>query len=116
MLGDALVSAGVVVAGIIIYFTGWHMIDPIVSLLISVFIVWTGWGVLKDAIKLSLNSVPGKIKIEEVKKYLLSQNGVTNLHDLHIWAISTTETALTAHLIVNTNSDDKFLHYLMRMH
>lgn len=110
LVGDALVSAGVVVAGIIIYFSGWYIIDPIVSLLISAFILWSGWGVLKDAVKLSLNSVPNKIKIDEVKKYLLGLDGVKSLHDLHIWPISTTETALTAHLIVNITGDDKFLH------
>lgn len=111
LLADAAVSAGVVIAGIIIYFTGWTIVDPIISLVISVVVVWTGWGVLRDAIKLSLNAVPKSIPLEEVQTYLKKLEGVTRIHDLHVWPLSTSETALTGHLVMpNAVCDDAFLH------
>lgn len=111
LLADAAVSAGVVVAGILIYFTGWNVIDPIVSLVISVVILWSGWGVLRDAVKLSLNAVPDSVSLPEVRKYLEGLQGVARVHDLHVWAMGTTETALTAHLVMpQGNTDDVFLH------
>lgn len=111
LIADAAVSAGVVLAGILIYFTGWTMIDPIISLVISVVVIWTGWGVLRDAIKLSLNAVPKSIDIEKVKTYLENLEGVTKLHDLHIWPLSTSETALTGHLVIpSATHNDDFLH------
>jgi cobalt-zinc-cadmium efflux system protein len=100
MLSDALVSAGVVVSGIVIYYTHWYWLDTAVSLIIVAIVVWSTWDLFKESLKLSLNGVPTDININEVKNYLLDIKGVTDVHDLHIWAISTTETALTAHLVI----------------
>lgn len=111
LLADAAVSAGVVVAGILIFFTGWNIIDPIVSLIISIVILWGGWGVLRDAVKLSLNAVPDSVSLPEVRQYLEGLQGVARVHDLHVWAMGTTETALTAHLVMpQGNAGDSFLH------
>lgn len=99
MTADAGISAGVVVAGIAILFTGWHWIDPVVSLLISTVIVWGTWDLLRESVNLALQAVPENIEPEEVERYLEQLPGVTRVHDLHIWAMSTTETALTAHLV-----------------
>lgn len=115
LLADAAVSAGVVVAGILIYFTGWSIIDPIVSLIISAVILWGGWGVLRDAVKLSLNAVPESVRLPEVRKYLETLPGVVRIHDVHVWPISTTEIALTAHVVMpGTHPGDDFLHKSFR--
>ncbi|MCE7795738.1 cation diffusion facilitator family transporter [Sphingobium sufflavum] len=100
MLADALVSAGVVVAGLAIGFTGWLWIDPVTSLLIVAVIVWSSWGLLKEAVALSLGAVPAGIDAGAVERHLAALPGVTAVHDLHIWPMSTTETAMTAHLVM----------------
>ena len=100
MLADAVVAAGVVVAGAAILVTGWSVIDPLVSLAVSGLIVWTTWGLLKDSVNMVLHAVPPGIDPEEVRRHLESSAGVCGLHDLHIWPMSTTETALTAHLLM----------------
>jgi cobalt-zinc-cadmium efflux system protein len=97
---DALVSLGVVIAAIIIYYTHWTLIDPIVGLLIVVAILYGTWGLLRDSINLILDGVPRNINQTDVRDYLSTVRGVKGIHDLHIWALSTNETALTAHLIV----------------
>ena len=99
MAADAAVSAGVVVAGIAILFTGWHWLDPVTSLVINAVIVWGTWGLLRDATNLALDAVPAGIDTEAVKRHLSGLPGVMAVHDLHIWALSTTETALTVHLV-----------------
>jgi cobalt-zinc-cadmium efflux system protein len=110
MAADAGVSLGVVVAGFLINLTGFYLLDPIISLIIVVVITVGTWGLLRDSFHLSMDSVPRNINLEEVKKYLTSQNGVKEVHDLHIWAMSTTETALTVHLVIpDEQKDDKFL-------
>lgn len=115
LLADAAVSAGVVIAGGIIYFTGWNVVDPLVSLAIATVILWGGWGVLRDAVKLSLNAVPDSVRLPEVRKYLETLPGVARVHDLHVWGMSTTETALTAHLVMpEGNAGDSFLHNVCR--
>ncbi|HUP27490.1 MAG TPA: cation diffusion facilitator family transporter [Chloroflexia bacterium] len=100
MAADAAVSAGVVLAGIAIVFTGWPWIDPVVSLLIVLVIFMGTWGLLRDSVNLALDAVPAGINSADVEDYLKSIPQVADVHDLHIWAMSTTETALTAHLIV----------------
>lgn len=100
MLADAAVSAGVVAAGFAILLTGWVWLDPIVSLAINAVIVHGTWGLLRDSASLSLDAVPDGIDPARVRARLLAAPGVTRLHDLHIWPISTTETALTAHLVM----------------
>ena len=100
MIADAGVSLGVVVVGGTIALTGWLWLDPLMSLVISAVIVWGTWGLLRDAVKLSLAGVPEGIDPLRVRTYLESLPGVKAAHDLHIWAMSTTETALTCHLVM----------------
>jgi len=100
MAADAGVSLGVVAAGLVITYTNWLWLDPAISLLI-VFVITIGtWGLLKDSFMLSMDAVPDKINVPKVKQYLTSLPTVKDIHDLHIWGMSTTETALTAHLVV----------------
>jgi cobalt-zinc-cadmium efflux system protein len=98
LLADAAVSAGVVVAGAAIWLTGKAWIDPLTSLLITVAIGWGSWGLLKSALRMGLLAVPAGIDPDEVQRWLMARPGVSTVHDLHIWPMSTTETALTAHL------------------
>jgi cobalt-zinc-cadmium efflux system protein len=100
MAADTLVTAGVVVAGIAIGLTGWLWLDPAVSLLVSAVIVIGSWGLLKSAIGLALDAVPEGLDATAVRAHLAALPGVTALHDLHIWGMSTTETALTCHLVM----------------
>lgn len=100
MAADALVSLGVVLAGFAILFTGAHWIDPAVSLIIVAVIAWGTWGLLKDSVSMSLLAVPKGISEGAVRSYLVGLEGVIEVHDLHIWPMSTTETALTAHLVI----------------
>jgi cobalt-zinc-cadmium efflux system protein len=109
MMADAAVSAGVVVAGVLILLTGWHWLDPAVSLIISGVIVWGTWGLLRDSVNLALDAVPPGIELAEVRRYLQSLPGVTEAHHLHVWALSTTETALTVHLVKSEPSGDDAL-------
>ena len=100
LAADALVTAGVVVAGIVIWLTDWRWLDPAVSLFVSAVIVLGTWGLFKSAIGLALNAVPERVDAAAVRAHLLALPGVAGLHDLHIWGMSTTETALTCHLIM----------------
>lgn len=110
MAADALVSVGVVLAGIAIQTTGWLWFDPVVSLIIVAVIVIGTWNLLRDSVNLALDAVPAGINPQAVRTYLTELPGVVQVHDLHIWAMSTTETALTAHLVMLTgNPGDAFL-------
>ena len=110
MAADALVSLGVVVAGLLILWTGQRWIDPVASLVIVAVIAWGTWGLLKDSVKMSLLAVPENVDCNAVRSYLSGLPGVTQVHDLHIWPMSTTETALTAHLVIpNGHPGDAFL-------
>lgn len=110
MAADALVSVGVVIAGVIILLTGWVAVDPIVSLVIVAVIAWGTWGLLKDSIKMSLLAVPETVNDGAVTETLASLPGVARVHHLHIWPMSTTETALTAHLVMpDGHPGDAFL-------
>ncbi|MGH6985821.1 MAG: cation diffusion facilitator family transporter [Caulobacteraceae bacterium] len=99
MAADALVALGVAIAGALILLTGRAWIDPAASLIVCVFIVAATWNVLKEALELSLHAVPASVDSEAVRDYLRRLPGVAEVHDLHIWGMSTTETALTAHLV-----------------
>jgi len=110
MAADAGVSLGVVVAALIIMATGWLWLDPAISLVITGVVFWSGWGLARDSVNLALDGVPRGIELAKVKDYLGGLEGVIEVHDLHIWAMSTKETALTAHLVRPGGSDDAFLH------
>src|SRR5262245_51533451 len=110
LVGAALVSVGVVAAGGLILLTDWHWIDPAASLAISAVIVWATWGLLRRSVDLSLAAVPHGINPDAVRAYLEGLPGVASIHELHIWAMSTTETALTVHLVMpNGPAGDPFL-------
>ncbi|MDE2411056.1 MAG: cation transporter [Sphingomonadales bacterium] len=100
LMADAVVSASVVFAGLAIMLTGQNWIDPVASLIITIGLAWGSWDLLKDAIKMGLLAVPGHIDEGAVRAYLSGLPGVTLVHDLHIWPMSTTETAFTAHLVM----------------
>jgi cobalt-zinc-cadmium efflux system protein len=100
LMADAAVSVGVVLAGAIIYFFGWNWIDPAVSLAVSAVVVWGSWGLLRESLQLTMDAVPAAIEPSEVCGYLETLPGVSSIHDLHIWAMSTTENALTCHLVM----------------
>ncbi|HPR59112.1 MULTISPECIES: cation diffusion facilitator family transporter [Prolixibacteraceae] len=109
MAADAGVSLGVVVAGLLINLTGKQWIDPVTSFLIIAVIVWGTWRLFTDSVDLALDAVPKHINLEKVREFLLAQKGVENIHDLHIWAMSTTKVALTAHLIIPEGINDNFI-------
>jgi cobalt-zinc-cadmium efflux system protein len=104
MLSDALVSAGVVVAGLVIWRTGIGWIDPAVSLIIAALIFWQTWGLLRESVEMSLDAVPRGIDFDAVEQALRGLDGVDRVHDLHIWPMSTTEPVLTAHLVMPAGS------------
>jgi cobalt-zinc-cadmium efflux system protein len=111
MAADALVSLGVVIAGALIIWTGQSWIDPVTGLVIVVVIGVGTWGLLRDSVKMALLAVPDSIHEGEVRAYLAGLTGVTAVHDLHIWPMSSTETALTAHLVIpGGHRGDAFLH------
>ncbi len=111
MLGDAAISVGVLLSGALILFTGWSRLDPIVSLLIVAAILVSTWRLLRDSLHLSLDGVPAGVNSSAIMSYLAGQHGVTDVHDLHIWALSTTSVALTAHLVVpDPGAEGSLLH------
>lgn len=113
MVADAAVSAGVVIAGLLIALTGRIWIDPVTSLIIVAVITHGTWSLLKSALRMSLLGVPESVDERKVRNFLMSLPGVTSVHDLHIWPMSTTETALTAHLVMpGGHPGDPFLHEL----
>ena len=101
MVADTLVSVGVVISGIVISVTGWNVIDPIVSLLIAIVILFSTWNLLADSLRLSLDGLPEGINLDEIDEKLKSDNHVIDVHHVHVWAISTTENALTAHIVID---------------
>jgi cobalt-zinc-cadmium efflux system protein len=100
MAMDAVVSLGVVISGLIIYFTNLYWIDSVVSLLIAVVILRGTWSLLKDSLRLEMDGVPKEMNLEKIKAELLKAKGVVDVHHMHVWALSTTENALTAHLVI----------------
>lgn len=110
MLTDTLVSLAVVISGVLLLTTGYMWIDSVISLAIVVVIFIGTWSLFKDTVKLSVDAVPSHIEFDEVYNYLKNINGVTDVHDLHIWAISTSQNALTAHLVLdNNNASEGFI-------
>ncbi len=115
MAADAGVSLGVVIAGIFISVGGWLWIDPVVSLFIVAVIFFSTWGLLRDSINYSIDAVPRGMDFDGIRQYLMSFDRVVRIHDLHIWPLSTTEVALTVHLVVNDDClDNEFLLIIQR--
>ncbi len=110
MAADAAVSLGVVIAGLLILLTGAVWLDPAISLVIAAVILLATWQLLRESVDMAVDAVPAHIDPVQVQDYLTGLNGVDELHDLHIWAMSTTETALTAHLVMPAGASDGFLH------
>jgi cobalt-zinc-cadmium efflux system protein len=109
MAADAAVSVAVVLAAAGIMLTGWHWLDPAVAIAVSLLIAWTAWGLLGDSLRLELDGVPEAIDRQAVADWLGAQGGVSDVHDLHIWALSTTRTALAVHLVWSGDDPDTFL-------
>lgn len=101
MAADTLVSVGVVISGIIIHYTGWTLIDPIVSLIIAAVILVTTWELLSDSLRLAVDGIPEGVDLHEIEHLLVEEEHVKEAHHIHVWAISTTETALTAHVVID---------------
>ena len=108
MAADAIVSLGVVISGALILFYGMNWIDPVISLVIAAVILLSTWGLLRDSLNLAVDAVPRNVDPEAVREYLASLPGVRALHDLHIWPMSTTDTALTAHLVMDVFPDSDY--------
>lgn len=109
MAADAVVSVGVVIAGIGIILTGWLWLDPVISLLIVAAIFVSTWGLVRDSFQLSMDRVPAHIELRDVEAWLRRYEGVEDVHDLHIWPVSTTDTYLTAHLVMPAGNPSGFL-------
>ncbi|MDQ0242996.1 cobalt-zinc-cadmium efflux system protein [Bacillus fengqiuensis] len=115
MAVDALVSLGVVVAGFLILWTGWQWLDPLVSLVIAIIVLLSTWGLLRESLNLSLDAVPEGIDLIEIENYLKTLPTIIEVHDLHVWGMSTTEAALTVHLIrTDTEDNDRLLQQLTK--
>ena len=102
MLADTLVSVGVVVAGIVIHYTGWYFIDPVIGIGIALMIGWSTWGLLAESFKLSIDSVPESIDMKDLEQDIHAVEGVRSIHHLHVWALSTTENAMTVHAVIES--------------
>lgn len=110
MAGDAAVSAGVVASAALVLWTGWLWLDPGMSLVICAVILWSTWSLLRGSIAMSLSAAPAGTDMDAVRSFLLQRPGVSNIHDLHVWPISTTETAITCHLVMPAgHPGDEFL-------
>jgi cobalt-zinc-cadmium efflux system protein len=116
MMADALVSVAVVAAGLVILWTGQRWVDPAMSLAVAVVILWGSIGLLKESVWMSLAGVPAGINVDQVELELAAIEGVETVHDLHVWPLSTTETALTAHLVApGVESTDELLNEVRAM-
>lgn len=110
MVGDAGISVGVVIGAALVSVTGWLWLDPAISVAIALAVLWSSWGLARDSVNLALDAIPRDIDHEAVQAYLRGLPGVSEVHDLHIWAMSTTESALTAHLVrPGAGLDDQML-------
>lgn len=114
MAADALVSVGVLVAGIVISRTGWYIIDPIIGLIVAVVILISTWNLLHDSLRLTLDGVPTSIDSQKVVEAIRALPGVDDVHHIHIWAISTTENALTAHIVLKQPEGMQEVKHLIR--
>ena len=102
---DALVSAGIVITGIVISYTQWYWLDPAISIIIAAVILLGTWSLLKDSLRLSLDGVPKDIDLEKIKRESSKIKGIKDIHHIHVWAMSTTENAMTGHVVLNSMVD-----------
>lgn len=107
MVADTLVSVGVVISGVVIVFTGWYIIDPIISMVIALVILISTWGLLRDSVRLAMDAVPENVNLDHLRKEITAIPHVLDVHHIHVWAMSTTENAMTAHIVVD---DMKYAH------
>jgi cobalt-zinc-cadmium efflux system protein len=115
MAGDALISVGVIVAGLLVTFTHIQWIDPMASIVIVLVILWGTWDLLREAMDMALDAAPRSVNVEKLRAYLCSQPGVTEIHDLHVWSMGSSSSAMTAHLVVPAvGNDDALLQTLCK--
>jgi cobalt-zinc-cadmium efflux system protein len=114
LFSDAVVSVGLVVGGIIIYYTSWYWIDPVLSLVIVAVILRSTWGLLKDSLRLSLDAVPREVDLDEARRITLAIPKIKDIHHIHIWSLSTTEIAMTAHLVLSANASKEEEHEIKK--
>jgi cobalt-zinc-cadmium efflux system protein len=105
LMSDALLSAGIVAGGIIIRYTSWYWVDSVFSISVSIIILFSIWKLLRTSLRLSLDGVPGDINLEDIRSLALRTEGIRSIHHIHVWAISTTENALTAHIVIAPDKD-----------
>lgn len=101
LLADALVSFALVVGGIVIYYTAWYWVDPVLCVIVAIVIIFSTWGLLRSSLRLSLDGVPENVDMAGIKAGILKVQGVKDIHHIHIWALGTTTNALTAHIVVS---------------
>ncbi|HTC00337.1 MAG TPA: cation diffusion facilitator family transporter [Ferruginibacter sp.] len=104
LMSDAVVSLGIVIGGILMYYLNWFWLDPLISIIIAIIILISTWHVLRESLRLSMDGVPEDISIADIKAAAMKVNGVKDFHHIHVWAISSTENALTGHLVIATNT------------
>jgi cobalt-zinc-cadmium efflux system protein len=104
LMSDAVVSLGLVIGGVIIYYTGWYWFDTLMSIIVAIVILISTWQLLRDSLRLSLDGVPPHVDLEGIRTMAMAVPGVKNFYHLHVWAISTSETALTAHIVVSPDT------------
>ena len=114
MAADTLVSVGVLISGVVIEYTHWYFVDPIIGIVVAVVILYSTWGLLHDSLRLSLDGVPVDINLDEIKGLLLRNEEVEDVHHLHIWGISTTQNALTAHIVVRSTENMEELKHKLK--
>lgn len=109
LASDAAVAAGVAVTGVVIHFTAWRWLDPVASIVVSLVVLWSTWSLLRRALDLAMHAVPAGIDEDAVEKWLRARPDVVDVHDLHIWGMSTTDTAMTAHVVLSTMPTDSLV-------
>ncbi|MDQ6815007.1 MAG: cation diffusion facilitator family transporter [Bacteroidota bacterium] len=107
LMSDAVVSVGIVIGGIVIFYTHWFWLDPVISIVIAVVILFSTWNLLKDSLRLSLDGVPKDISLEKIKTEALKIGGINSVHHIHVWALSTSENAMTGHLVLEPSLNNE---------
>jgi cobalt-zinc-cadmium efflux system protein len=105
MLSDAMVSLALVIGGIVIYYTGWYWVDPVLGIIVALIILKSTWGLLRSSLRLSLDAVPENVDLDKIRENVLRLDGVKDIHHIHAWGLSTTTNALTAHIVLNDDAN-----------